>query len=1191
MYLKRMELVGFKSFADRTELEFVPGVTAVVGPNGSGKSNISDAIRWVLGEQSAKSLRGAKMEDVIFAGSDSRKPVNYCEVSLTLDNSDHTLPLDYHEVTVTRRVYRSGEGEYFINKQPCRLKDIVELFMDTGLGKEAYSIIGQGRIDEILSNKAEDRRGIFEEAAGIVKYKARKREAEKKLEETAGNLIRIGDIIGELENQIGPMFEQAEAAKRYKQLKEQMQNLEISLCVHDIEELHDRWQQETAKKMQLQDEHAAQSTLVASLESQLEESRWQAEQLDKLMEASNRQHVEVVAEYEKAEGRREVLQERHRNLLTGRDDLQAVIAKLAVERESKTVQVAQEKEKLAELAAKRDGTRRELESKLSVSKDFLDRSRLEAEVERLKADLIELLNETAGKRNELKHIETNKSGLQRRSEKLQEDEAELRERIRALDESFASGQLTLADMRKQEQALLKRLEELRRFTANRTAEKERLLATLRQLQTEKASFQSRYELLCDMQQEYGGFSQGVRSILQAAGKGRVHGICGAVAELIHVPAQYETAIETALGGALQNVVVETEKAGREAILYLKASGGGRATFLPLDVMKGRLLGRSERMVIEGHSGYVGIAAEMVDFAEKYRPITEYLLGQVVIAKTIGHANALARLLQYRVRIVTLDGDVVNPGGAMTGGSQQKKGTSILGRQREIEELEHKLKALNGKLSELQQQLDAFESNARQAEQEQQTLAEQIEQERTQIHSVEAQIRELGAQRQAVQERLQLVLLEREQYEKELAEWNRKEEVTRAELAGLDEQVKELSAKVDGMQAKLKEQQSVQADISEEVTELKVRLAALDQEIAATKANVDRLEKELAVVAAELAAKQGELQTVGERIKETSRELEEAAAQLSLLERRRVDAQQALQAELSRKQELQKRIADEEHKAREARLVLKNLENQLHQVEVRVNRLDVELNNMLTRLATDYHISFELAKQRYPVPQDIAGAQQQVASLRRQIESLGDVNLGAIEEYERMQERLGFLTSQHDDLLEARDKLNDVIAEIDQEMSKRFKETFEAIRGQFHLVFSRLFGGGRADLILVDPDNLLTTGIDIVAQPPGKKLQNLGLLSGGERALTAMALLFSILHVKPVPFCVLDEVEAALDEANVARFAEYMREFSSQTQFICITHRKGTMEYADVLYGVTMQESGISKIVSVKLVEEDVVQTA
>ncbi|WP_200759317.1 chromosome segregation protein SMC [Effusibacillus dendaii] len=1191
MFLKRMELIGFKSFADRTELEFVPGVTAVVGPNGSGKSNISDAIRWVLGEQSAKSLRGGKMEDVIFAGSDSRKAVNYCEVSLTLDNQDQALPLEFSEVTVARRVYRSGEGEYFINKQACRLKDIVELFMDTGLGKEAYSIIGQGRIDEILSNKAEDRRGIFEEAAGIVKYKARKREAEKKLDETSNNLLRISDIISELENQIGPMFEQSEKAKLYKQHKADLEKKEIALYVYDIEQLNDRWNQQKQQADKLQDEQTKQSAHVSTVESQYEQFRWQAEQLDKMMEESNKKHVEVVAEYEKAEGRREVLQERLRNLTAAHQDLQAERTKLVNEQAEKEGLLAAERDKLTSIGEKRDASKCLLDEKLASAEGFADRTELEAEIERIKGDLIEKLNETAGKRNEQKNIDTSLSNLQRRMEKLQADETELRQRLESLQQSIESGRSTLGDQRNQEQQLVQRAEEIRLSSNRQTEQKERLMNELRQLQTEHAASRSRHDLLNDMRQEYDGFSHGVRTVLQAAGKGRLQGVHGAVAELLKVPTEYETAIETALGGALQNIVVETEKAGRDAILFLKSSGGGRATFMPLDVMKSRILPRGERNAIENHPGYVGIAAEMIRFDDRFRSIAEYLLGQVVIAKTIQDANQLARILQYRTRIVTLDGDVVNPGGSMTGGSQQKKGTSLLGRQREIEEMAGKIKRLSDRIAVLQNKLAEFADRERQALQEQESVAEQLQAQREQLQSTEAQVRELDVQIQSVNERLQLVLLEMEQYQKEASDLERKQEMIQAELETLAVEVEQMSGRVDELQQVLKQQQTAREDVSEEVTELKVQLAGLEQEFTAVRANVSRLEKELALTVQEMSDKEQEAASLTERIEQTESEWNAACQQLSLLEQRKEAAQKALDEELVRKQDLQKRMADEEHKVREARLTQKNLENQLHEVEVKLNRLDVELNNALSKLAEEYRISFELAKERYPVPEDPSLAKREAAELRRKIESLGTVNLGAIEEYARMQERLGFLSEQRDDLLTSKEKLQQVIAEIDEEMGRRFQETFTAIREQFQTVFSRLFGGGRADLVLVDPQSPLTTGIDIMAQPPGKKLQNLGLLSGGERALTAMALLFAILHVKPVPFCVLDEVEAALDEANVFRFAEYLREFAAQTQFICITHRKGTMENADVLYGVTMEESGVSKLMSVKLLEQDEVPSA
>jgi chromosome segregation protein len=1187
VYLKRIEIVGFKSFADRTELEFFPGVTAIVGPNGSGKSNISDCIRWVLGEQSAKSLRGNKMEDVIFAGSETRKPVNYCEVTLTLDNTDQELPLDYNEVTVTRRVYRSGEGEYFINKQACRLKDITELFMDTGLGKEAYSIIGQGRIEEILSTKAEDRRGIFEEAAGIVKYKARKREAEKKLEETEANLVRIGDVISELETQIGPLAEQAATAESYRHLKEELDTIEISLHVHQIEDLHKRWSEGNDEGKRLREQHMDQATVVSQEEANFAEMKWMADQLEEEWEAKNSKLVHAIQECEKAEGRYEVLRERTRNLLQGREDISGTRGKLAKELGIIEAELKQLQERVEDLRKKRSDFLRELEEKQGLVKEFLDRSERENELERLKADLIEKLNEAAGKRNEIKNIHGQREMLARREERLSEDEEELIARIQTVEQALEEARKQVLTHQKEAEGLLKRLHEQQEWLHRHAEQKKQLETKLREKQNEWLSSSSRYELLRDMQEEYGGYNIGVRNILQAAKAGKVSGVCGAVAERIQVPAPYETALETALGAALQHVIVESEKAGREAIQFLKRNNGGRATFLPLDVMKGRSLGRSERLAIEDHPGFVGIAAEMVGCEEKYREVINYLLGAVVVAKTIADANVLARLLQYRVRVVTLDGDIVNPGGSMTGGSVQKKGTSLLGRQREIEELEKKLADLQQSVRDVEKRIGEIETQSARIQKEQLQLQEQLALMNEASRQAEALIRENTAEKRGLEERLQVVRAEIDQCRKEMYEWTERQEQVTRELDALELQTSEITRRVDELQTTLREQMSVQEDLSEEVTEVKVKLAGIDQEITSTEENILRLKKRFEEISEEMETKVREQTLIEERLQQTKREMAECESQMVSTAALRASAQAELDDVKGRKAELNKAIADAEHRVRESRLVLRNLENQVHQNEVKVNRLDVELANALGKLADEYQISFELAKERYPIPEDLNAAKNRASALREEIEALGDVNLGAVDEYNRISERYTFLSEQRDDLIEAKAKLYEVIRDIEEEMSKRFLETFTAIRAQFTDVFAQLFGGGRADLLLVDPENLLTTGIEIVAQPPGKKLQNLSLLSGGERALTAISLLFAILRVKPVPFCVLDEVEAALDEANVSRFAEYLREFSAQTQFIVITHRKGTMEGADVLYGVTMEESGVSKLVSVKLIENDV----
>ncbi|MFD2171407.1 chromosome segregation protein SMC [Tumebacillus lipolyticus] len=1187
MYLKRIEAIGFKSFADRTELEFVPGVTAVVGPNGSGKSNVSDAIRWVLGEQSAKSLRGAKMEDVIFAGSDTRKPVNYCEVSLTLDNSQHELDLAFQEVVITRRVYRSGESEYMINKQSCRLKDITELFMDTGLGKEAYSVIGQGRIDEILSNKSEDRRMIFEEAAGIVKYKTRKKEAEKKLDETTANLIRIGDVIGELEVQIGPIAEQAAVAVKAKEYKKQLERYEVALYVHEIEDLHGKWSAGTAEGKALAEEHLDRSVLVNKQEADFEKVRFEIGRIEQEFDLAQAALVEVVQEFEKAEGRREVLRERERNLLVTSQDIESALSKLRREQDTTLELHRVEADKASGLAAKIQVLRRELEEKLNLAKGILDKVGSEDEVERLKSELIEKLNDSASKRNELKNLQTTLEALDRRIARQAEEEGELKARLQSYRATLADVQKEKGDDASQEALAAERQQALRAKIEREAQDQEKRSALLRSWQTEHASARSRYELMRDMESQYGGYQVGVRNVLQAAQKGRLNGTIGAVAELVQVPQQLEPAIETALGGAMQHIVVADERAGQEAIRFLKQSSGGRATFMPLDVIKGRSLGRSERMAIEGHSGYVGIASELVATENRYQNIVDNLLGSVIIAKTIADANALARLLQYRVRVVTLEGDVVNPGGSMSGGSMQKKGTSLLGRTREIEEMEAMLRQLEKKIGDAEIVFRQKEQELEEAKTELSDLNGKLEAYREKLYKQDSQIRELQIQQAGIEERLELVALELRQYRAEEKESRLKQEQVGASLSSLDAQVAALQQTIEEKQDARKAQQLAMNDANEEVTEFKVRLAAIEQEHQGGLANVERLLGRLAELEREIGGKEQELQDAALRLEEIRKELGEAQLLLTGFESAHKEAEQKLELLRQTRAQMAGKAGQLEQQLREARILLKAIEQKVHTNEVKVNRLDVELNNALTKLAEEYRLSFELAKERYPLPAEIEQTRLQVRTFRREIEALGDVNYGAIEEHVRMQDRLSFLSEQRDDLVKATEQLYEIIGEINAEMSKRFHETFEAIRTHFVDVFAALFGGGRADLTLTDPERPLTTGIEVLAQPPGKKLQNLNLLSGGERALTALALLFAILRVKPVPFCVLDEVEAALDDANVVRYAQYLREFSKQTQFIVITHRKGTMEGADVLYGITMEESGISKVVSVRLVENEI----
>jgi len=1179
MYLKRLELVGFKSFADRTEMEFVPGVTAVVGPNGSGKSNVSDSIRWVLGEQSAKSLRGAKMEDIIFAGSDTRKPVNFAEVTLTLDNSDRSLDLEYSEVSISRRVYRSGESEYYINKRPCRLKDIMELFMDTGLGKEAYSIIGQGKIEEILSTKPEERRGIFEEAAGIVKYKTRKREAEKKLEETEQNLVRIHDIVSEINEQIGPLREQAETARKYKELHEQLVEQEVSLYVQQIEATHAKWEAASRLVQELQGQLVEHGAEAAKREADLEHARYQVSQIDQSIEELQQVLLTVSEETEKVEGQREVLKERLRNLAANRQQTMEQMHRITEKQHAVEAQLTEEQERVEETRQRMTEAQQALQE---AERQFFSMVQsLTDDVERLKGDYFEKLNEMANLRNEIRHqqqlTQTNQARVDRllqEKERLDQEETARQQKMAELREQLESINTTIEATLDQYKTLIEgvraaqaRLEEARR--------------ELRQQEQKREAAKSRLDLLKEMQAEFAGFQQGVKEILKAREKG-FQGIHGAVAELLVVPEKVETAVEVALGGALQNVVVENEAAGRAAIAYLKQHNAGRATFLPLDVIRSRHIQQEDKRLIGKEAGVVGIASELVSFDERYRAIIESMLGNVIVTEKLEQANRVARACGYRYRVVTLEGDLVNAGGSMTGGALKKNTSNLLGRSRQAEELEAAMAEIEQAIAGHTTHMDQISSELAQMEQEQEALRTKVESLRLKEQQVKGLLQQTEAEGRTIAERAMLLEQDLNSYLREIEEARQKLAELETALSRLEGEEKELSSRISSAEAKRQEQLESKEEMNQKITSLKVLDAKVKQEHQSRMEQVQRLTEQRESLQREwedlnrTLASFDELEATNET---SSAELDAKIAELrqdkdrvaALIQERRGD-----RATLFARQE------QAELEVKEFRKRVKTAEDKLHQEEVKVNRFDVELDHLLNKLSEEYEISYDLAKQKYPPLGDMADLQQMVNRLKKEISALGTVNLGAIEEYERLSERSQFLSTQEADLNEAKAMLYQVIAEMDQEMSRRFKETFDAIQEQFRDVFVQLFGGGRADLVLSQPDNLLETGIDIVAQPPGKKLQNLALLSGGERALTAMALLFAILRVKPVPFCVLDEVEAALDEANVNRFAEYMHQFSQQTQFICVTHRKGTMESADVLYGVTMQEGGVSKIVSVKL---------
>ncbi|PGT86637.1 chromosome segregation protein SMC [Bacillus sp. AFS040349] len=1180
MFLKRLDIVGFKSFAERVTVDFVKGVTAVVGPNGSGKSNITDGIRWVLGEQSAKSLRGAKMEDIIFAGSDSRRGLNVAEVTLTLDNDDSFLPIDYHEVSVTRRVYRSGESEFFINKQSCRLKDIVDLFMDSGLGKEAFSIISQGKVEEILSSKSEERRTIFEEAAGVLKYKSRKKKAEYKLAETQENLNRVQDILHELEGQVEPLKIQASIAKDYLEKKEELEKIEVALTVFEVEELHGKYEALSNSVEEGKDRELKLAATMQKREADVERMKEHLSALDDSIDDLQQVLLLTSEELEKLEGRKEVLKERKKNAHQNKAQLERTIEELTV----KISQLSHEKQEQENLLTSYTNELEEIKSELSEKQKLASTydQNLDESIEELKSEYFDLLNEQASSRNEINYLEEQLSQQERKNTRLLDsnqryvtERQEILEKKMKIEANYSLIEKQLSDQIKSFRDTTAKLENLK----NSYQKKETALYQAYQLLQQT---RSRKEVLESMQEDYAGFFQGVKEILKA--KDELGGIHGAVAELITTDKEYETAIEIALSSSMQHVVVQDESAARKAIQFLKQHSFGRATFLPLSVIKERSINHHDLALIENHPAFVGLARNLVKYQAQFQSIIGNLLGTVIVTSDLKGANDIAKLMNYRYRLVTLQGDVVNPGGSMTGGAVKQKNNSLLSRQRELEQIVEKLSVMEQKTEELEKDVKSSKESIQQHEKTLEELRSKGENLRLEEQKIRGNIREIELNEKNVNDHLKLYDSEREAFESEKTRMIGRKDELQVKLKEISTSLEKLDKEIEELSVKKTTQQTSKDELQNQLIELKVVHASKQQVYENQKEKVERIKLDLQESQQKHKDASEDYSLLSNEMSSSSsgeEKLDEAA------NKKLQDKNKTVELIASRREErlqLQEKLEHEERELKELKRQDKQLQDILKDEEVKLNRLDVELDNRLNHLREEYFLTFEGAKEKYTLEIEVDEARKRVKLIKLAIDELGTVNLGAIDEYERVSERFTFLTEQRDDLLEAKDTLYQVIDEMDIEMKRRFEQTFNAIRSHFESVFQALFGGGRAELKLTDPNDLLNTGVDIVAQPPGKKLQNLGLLSGGERALTAIALLFSILKVRPVPFCVLDEVEAALDEANVHRFAQYLKKFSHETQFIVITHRKGTMEEADVLYGVTMQESGVSKLVSVRLEE-------
>ena len=1183
MYLKQLNIHGFKSFSDKVKLEFNKGITAVVGPNGSGKSNVSDAVRWVLGEQKAKSLRGDKMEDVIFAGTETRKALGFAEVAITIDNQDQKMPIDYTEVTVTRRVYRSGESEYQINGTNCRLKDIHELFMDTGVGREGYSIVGQGRIDELLSAKADDRRRIFEEAAGIVKYKVRKNEAIIKLEKEQQNLIRVEDIIAELEGQMDGLEKQSNKAKIYLDLKEKIKYATLTMFCTDVDNIEKEYtKQQNNKDIALENK---QNFLKENeqKEEQKQNIQQQSEQLKNEIQKTQQQIISFRSQQEKTESDIRLAKEQIQHFLQN-------IQRLEKENTSCQYQQQQNQKEEQLLLTKItaiDVTTKSAKEKLQQQEKIFEElnanlSENEKSIEDYKSEMVEQIRISTEAKGDMSQRQSLLEQFEQRQKQLFSEKEYLKDQIHTQQIHKEVLLKQQQDFEKQQKEIDQTLLQLQQDIKKLYAEKEYISEEQKKREQQLTQKRSRFSVLSEMEKEHEGYYKSVKSILHLkhSKNEKWQGICGVVGELLHVAEKYETAVEIALGGNIQNIITKTEYDAKEAIQYLKQYHLGRATFLPITSVKGKKLIKEEILL---ENGVLGVASDLIEYDTVYDNVIQFLLGKTVIVENIDIAVLLSKKYHNQYRMVTLEGDLFNIGGAMTGGSMTKKATNVFSRSREINDLSEDIKQEQILLQNCQKRLQTLEQQLQQTNQ----LSMQKQMKKQEI--------QLSFQKnEEDKQNTENLLLERQQKQK-LYDLEQKQIVEQCELAEkemtefkktlqqAEQKMNDINEKLSAFQYNMTEEKQQRESILNIITELKVNISAEEQNKKAVKDSIQRLKQQNSILEKEQQQKQQEIISFQELNKQKELEQKELE-QKNIYYKQQEQTQQSVFTELTEKREQKKQeIAVFEQQQKEMTETISRLENEIFRIETKQEKIAEEKQRLFDEIWEEYEMTYQVVKQQYDTQVQTSSYQKLKSDAKQwknQIKELGAVNVEAIENYKEVKQRYGFLTAQRTDILEAEQKLRLLISDLSQMMEDRFREQFDVISKNFGEVFREMFGGGKAYLKLSDETKVLESSIEIIAQPPGKSLQNMLLLSGGERALTAIAILFSILKMKPSPFCILDEIEAALEDAHVKRYADYLKKFSKDTQFIVITHRKGTMEAADVMYGVTMQEKGVSKMISV-----------
>ncbi len=1184
MYLKSVEMQGFKSFADKIYLDFNPGITAIVGPNGSGKSNISDAIRWVMGEQSVKSLRGNRMEDVIFSGTEVRKPQGFAEVSLVLDNSEHIFPVDYEEVTVTRRVYRSGEGEYFINRNSCRLKDIHEMFMDTGLGREGYSIVGQGKIDEILSNKSEDRRRIFEEAAGITKYKYRKNDAEKKLERTQENLTRVTDIMTELEGQIEPLKNQSEKAKKYLNLRDELKDIEVNASVVSIEKY--REELKLAEK-----EYDAVSESIGIMQKETEETENTVNDL-----------YSKIADYDtETENLRITREEANEKTSEGTNSINLALANIEhfgenIERINQEIQkckrgieqldnlIANYNESLDKL--KLEGNeisekKHSLEIEFAKTNDVLS---AESEgIENLKSLVIEKTAEITSLQSKIANYNILIENFQRECENAKAELLKqgdgydiLSQNNKKLKAGLAEIEAELDSCRLAEEKISKGYKEASVKSAEIVSKKNEVLSQLSRKTSKKS-------VLEDMENDFEGYSRSVKSVMTAHAKGSLKSfkIYGPLSNLVTTDKRFVTAIEIAMTSVSQNIVTETEQDAKAAIKYLKENHLGRATFMPISTIKSRTADVSVASKLEG---FIAIAKDLVEYDKVYDGIVGNVLGATVVADNIDNAIRMAAKCGHKFRIVTLDGEVMQSGGAMSGGSMGKS-SGFLSRKTEIETLDKEIAMLNSSLEGLEKEhirnthiLESTRNDMEEARRAFMGKNEEYVTLKAECEHSDKYLSEAEIHREGLLRNIEIA-------DSRTKEINEDIDLCNVKIKTLEDEIVKLRQDTEGKTDETEKIFDKVQKLQEDVLNITIEESAKLKDIELQEERLSNVISEKADIAAEIEEKNQQISGFEQKIVEINADVEKRKRELFELGTESGNIDKQIERLAALRKDADSRIRELQESTKETREKLFALGQQKVKAESKKAGIEASLDGVFTHLWEEYELTYsEALKVRTDAEINLTEANREIASLKSKIKALGNINIDAIEEYKNVKERFDFLTEQTQDLEKAKAELEGLISEMLDIMKKQFSEQFAIISKNFNSVFRELFGGGQATLSLADPNDVLESGVEIEAQPPGKKLQSLSLLSGGEKAFTAIALLFAILKVRPTPFCILDEIEAALDDVNVYRYADYLKKYSKNTQFIVVSHRRGTMEAANILYGVTMQEKGVSKLLSLNIDE-------